>query len=243
MKSQKTKEALAEALRRLLKDRPIESVSVTQIVDEAGLSRKTFYYHFSDKYELFNWLCYQMFLDIRDEVFEGDLWDSLLSIARVMESEPFFKDAIRGMGQNSFGQYASDLLYELFHDTLSAGFRSTIKNEYGIEILIGGFVETCRMSIVLWLNSPDPPSAERFVDFLKRGAEAFSMMICFDRALRTDSPVCDLCIENLAETWSLNPDPSTMESVPPEREGEMRRDVEAALRVYRQGNEFIERGC
>ena len=45
---------LAEALARLLREVPIDKLSVTDIVSEAGLSRATFYRCYYDKYKLLN---------------------------------------------------------------------------------------------------------------------------------------------------------------------------------------------
>ena len=186
-------------------------------------------------------MSYEACLKVREQIFEGDLWDSFLHIAQVMESEPFFKEALTNMGQNGFGQYASDLLYGLFHDTLAAGLRSTIDSEDGVEIFIGGFVETCRMALVLWLNYPEPQPAERFVEFLRKAANAFAMMTCADRSIRDGVQACDYCADHLSEAWSAAADPDTVAAIPPEREGQIRGKVEAALKAYRRDNYFLER--
>lgn len=51
-----TKRALAAALKSLLAERPFAKVSVREICEACGMSRKSFYYHFKDKYELLNWI-------------------------------------------------------------------------------------------------------------------------------------------------------------------------------------------
>lgn len=45
----------ARAIERLLDSRPLEAITVGDIVNESGLSKSCFYNHFSDKYELVNW--------------------------------------------------------------------------------------------------------------------------------------------------------------------------------------------
>ena len=57
-----TKRALALALKELIKTHPIEKISVGNICDVCGMNRKSFYYHFQDKYELINWIYYTEFL-------------------------------------------------------------------------------------------------------------------------------------------------------------------------------------
>lgn len=47
-----TKKIIKEAAFRLFEQRPFEQVTVQDILDEAEVSRRTFYDHFQDKYEL-----------------------------------------------------------------------------------------------------------------------------------------------------------------------------------------------
>lgn len=53
--SEKMKYKLAEAMKELLDHYPVEKITVTQIVDQCGVTRPTFYRHFKDKYDLVNW--------------------------------------------------------------------------------------------------------------------------------------------------------------------------------------------
>ena len=59
MKQNRTKAAIAAAFRRLLEDHPIDKISVRTITDTVGCSRKTFYYYFTDVYELTRYICDQ----------------------------------------------------------------------------------------------------------------------------------------------------------------------------------------
>lgn len=52
---QTTKEAIAETLLDLLTDNTIEQITVKRLVEECGVNRQTFYYHFCDIYDLMEW--------------------------------------------------------------------------------------------------------------------------------------------------------------------------------------------
>ena len=54
-RSKQTKHLLAQSLQELLATMPLEKISVNDIVEQAGVGRNTFYYHFEDKYDLVNW--------------------------------------------------------------------------------------------------------------------------------------------------------------------------------------------
>lgn len=51
-----TKQALADSLKRLLARRTLDHITVQDVAEGAGISRKTFYYHFRDIYDLVEWL-------------------------------------------------------------------------------------------------------------------------------------------------------------------------------------------
>ena len=53
MKRTDSKKKIAKAFEKLLKDRPLEKVTVGAVSDLAGISRQTFYYHFDNIYEVY----------------------------------------------------------------------------------------------------------------------------------------------------------------------------------------------
>ena len=50
----RTRQILIDAVKSLLEKRQFDDITVQNILDEAGVSRKTFYRYFSDKYDLVN---------------------------------------------------------------------------------------------------------------------------------------------------------------------------------------------
>ena len=53
--SQMTKNALADSLKLLLESRPVDKITISDITDDCGVNRMTFYYHFQDIYDLLEW--------------------------------------------------------------------------------------------------------------------------------------------------------------------------------------------
>ena len=58
-----TKNALAASMKKLMRMRPFEKISVSDICNDCGINRKSFYYHFRDKYDLVNWIFYVGFIE------------------------------------------------------------------------------------------------------------------------------------------------------------------------------------
>lgn len=50
-----TKEALSGALKQMMALKPIDKITVKDLVDICGVNRQTFYYHFDDVYDLLEW--------------------------------------------------------------------------------------------------------------------------------------------------------------------------------------------
>ena len=54
--SNATKRVLAEALKARLARQRLDEITIRSLVDDAEVSRKTFYYHFQDIYDLLEWV-------------------------------------------------------------------------------------------------------------------------------------------------------------------------------------------
>ena len=57
MKHNRTRTAIADAFTGLLTEHTIDKITVRMITDEVGCSRKTFYYYFTDIYDLTKYVC------------------------------------------------------------------------------------------------------------------------------------------------------------------------------------------
>lgn len=51
-----TKKSLAESLKKTMKTKVFSKITVSEIINDCGVNRKTFYYHFEDIYALLKWM-------------------------------------------------------------------------------------------------------------------------------------------------------------------------------------------
>lgn len=51
-----TKKMLAASLKGFMEKKPLSKITVSEIIGECGVNRKTFYYHFEDIYALLKWM-------------------------------------------------------------------------------------------------------------------------------------------------------------------------------------------
>lgn len=62
--SAKTKWALVEALKHAMEKKPLSKITVTELVTECKINRKTFYYYFENIYDLLKWMLEQEAIEI-----------------------------------------------------------------------------------------------------------------------------------------------------------------------------------
>ena len=60
----KTKKSLDDSLRRAMEKKTFSKITVSEIIEDCGVNRKTFYYHFRDIYDLLRWMLDQDAIEI-----------------------------------------------------------------------------------------------------------------------------------------------------------------------------------
>ena len=63
-----TKRMFADALKRTLEQKPLSKISVSEIVSDCGVNRKTFYYHFENINDLLKWIIRQEAIEVVKEM-------------------------------------------------------------------------------------------------------------------------------------------------------------------------------
>jgi len=112
-----TKLALANSLKGLMVKEAFSNISVKDIVDDCGLTRQAFYYHFKDKYDLMNWIYYTETAYIMTSNDAAELWsDSLKNLCCYMQrNKTFYTNALKTTGQNSFPEHLYQYIRDLAH--------------------------------------------------------------------------------------------------------------------------------
>ena len=54
--AQTTKKAFAASLKKLLSQKPLDKIKISDITNDCEVNRQTFYYHFKDIYDLLEWV-------------------------------------------------------------------------------------------------------------------------------------------------------------------------------------------
>lgn len=81
-----TRRRLVDALKKKMLQKPLYKITVKEIVEDTGLNRQTFYYHFQDIYALVEWMFEQEAIDILHESVSFHSWEeACLRLLRYIE--------------------------------------------------------------------------------------------------------------------------------------------------------------
>ncbi|MDD4716308.1 MAG: TetR/AcrR family transcriptional regulator C-terminal domain-containing protein [Oscillospiraceae bacterium] len=172
-----TKKALAQAMKELMAETPFSKINVGEICLKCGMNRKSFYYHFKDKYDLVNWIYYTEFVErVNTERYES-IWDFLNDICNYFyANRSFYVNALQIKGQNSFEEYFAEVLHAIILSYFSDVFDDGEYQNFHAVF----FTDAFRMSITRWLseNAKIPP--KKFVELLKAAASGTAQKMVQD---------------------------------------------------------------
>ena len=157
-----TKNALAVSMKKLMEKKPFSKISVGDICEDCGMNRKSFYYHFRDKYDLVNWIFYVDFIE-RMEWSSRNEWDMLEALCSHFYRERlFYQNALQVEGQNSFREYFCGMLRPVLMLLTQNLVEEGRKKEFYIAFLCEGVLG----ELVYWLREGSKITPEEFVEDL-----------------------------------------------------------------------------
>ena len=169
-----TKQCLFDSLLHALEQKPVSDITVSEICEEAGISRKTFYKYYSDQFALL--------LAMQDDLFAGferyveklphnvfDMVPALMAFAS--EHRVLVRAAFENRGQGNFIDRVIAYLYDAYHSDWERANPNLPKQDvtFLFHFVASGLVGIIR----LWLFEEPELSAEEVAkkaDFLLRMA-------------------------------------------------------------------------
>lgn len=173
-----TKRVLADSIRKLMEQRPLAKISVGDIVEECGLNRNSFYYHFKDKYDLVNWIFYTDVINRLklDNVLTGSVWELIDTISHYFyENKSFYMNALSVSGQNSFAEYYIDIIKQIVRARLGESLADN--DEQDQDFYIYFFIDAYIAATFRWLQGGAQIPPEKFTQMIKKAARGTAMRV------------------------------------------------------------------
>ena len=145
-KQEKTKYKLAAAMKECMKTTPVDRITVTSIVEGAGVTRQTFYRNFLDKYDLINWYFDKLVLKSFEQIgVSHTIRESLTQkLEFIQEEKAFFTEAFRSDDYNSVKEHDFELILQFYKDLIARKTSRPLEEE--MEFLLEMY---CRGSVYM----------------------------------------------------------------------------------------------
>lgn len=167
-KSEKTKYRLANAIKVCMKTKPVDKITVQNIVDQCGLTRQTFYRNFKDKYDLINWYFDKLVLEVFEQIgVERTVRESLEEkFEFIVREKVFFTEAFRSDDYNSLKEHDFELILDFYTNLITRRTHRPLDEEiqFLLEMYCRGSVFMTVKWVLTGMKSPPADMAKVLVE-------------------------------------------------------------------------------
>jgi len=162
-----TKLILSKSLKKLLSKKPLNKITVKDIVSDCKLTRQTFYYHFQDIFELLDWT-YKNELGHILHTANNSSWDIVIKgiLNYIKENKSMFAYTIQSVGREHFEQAVYPNLYEFSKNKI---YKASLELEIPtdkIHFLANLQTITLLSVIIQWANNGMKENIDEIVQML-----------------------------------------------------------------------------
>lgn len=165
-----TKRILADSLKKIMKQKPFAKITVSEIIADCGVNRKTFYYHFEDIYALLKWMFEEEAIEV---VKHFDLLIDYEEAIRFVMQYVDKNDYIIGCAYDSIGR---DEMKRFFYTDFIGIVTSVIdasetKNGKKLDVDFKNYVarfytEALSGMLIDWAKEKDKHDREKVIEYL-----------------------------------------------------------------------------
>ena len=159
-----TKYALAAALRELLQKTTLDNITVKDIVNQAGVSRQTFYYHFGDVYQLLEWAFQDIVSDLCAPA-NGSWRDRLLlAVSLLRANRSLVMNVCHSLGAEYLGIGLRHAIHPIAEQSASRKCRELGLDEQETDFAISFFTYGVVGIIIEWVRKGMPEDLDYMID-------------------------------------------------------------------------------
>ena len=165
-----TEIALANSLKTLMVNKSINKITVKEVTDNCGITRRTFYNHFKDTYELLGWIYEHEVIDDIEKYYNMKEWKSATKIVLnyTIDNREMCLNTYNSLGREHLERF----LYNIFSGALR-GIIDDITKDIRVEVSIKE--ESIRFytlaiigEFILWLKEGLKEKPESIVNRIER---------------------------------------------------------------------------
>ena len=176
--SQTTKRAIEASLKHLLLKKPLDKITINDIAEDCGISRMTFYYHFTDMHHLLSWIILD---EIHQLLLDTNIYPEgcIRLLYKMKEDQIYIMNVYHSLHQEEFQSYLFPMIQGLFKMKIEEEAQEISIKESDKEF-IARFYSYCIVGLLIdWMKDDMKESPELLSDKMNEIMDG-----CIKRALK-----------------------------------------------------------
>ena len=167
-----TKKTLAGSLKKLMKKKCFSKITISEIIEDCGVNRKTFYYHFEDIYALLKWIFENEAVEVVKHFdLLADYEEAILFVMDYVEQNEYIINcAYDAIGRDEMKRFfytdAMELISSLV-DSAEKELGKQLEPEYK-EFLCNFYAEGLAGILIDWIKHREIRNKQQEVEFVTR---------------------------------------------------------------------------
>lgn len=153
-----------------MKTKPLSKITVSELIRECGINRKTFYYHFEDIYALLKWMLEQEAIEVVKQFdLLSDHEDAIRFVMDyVEENDHILNCAYDSMGRDEMKRFFYADFIEIVHRLIAqAQEESGVTLEKDFEnFLCEFYTEALAGTLINWIKQRGERSREKTIEYI-----------------------------------------------------------------------------
>ena len=168
--STQTRNSLAVALKKRMETTEFSKIRVSDLLKDCNIVRSTFYYYFSDIYELLEWMLNTELIGLLEKCDELYTWDQGITMLMeyVRDNSKMCLCAFHSIGRGSLEKMFYKNCYVLMERFVNTGFSNVEVASEDKALIMDFYVRAYVSALAAWLVGGMKKNPQAMVDMIER---------------------------------------------------------------------------
>ena len=168
--STQTRNSLAVALKKRMETTEFSKIRVSDLLKDCNIVRSTFYYYFSDIYELLEWMLNTELIGLLEKCDELYTWDQGITMLMeyVRDNSKMCLCAFHSIGRGSLEKMFYKNCYVLMERFVNTGFSNVEVASEDKAFIMDFYVRAYVSALAAWLVGGMKKTPQEMVDMIER---------------------------------------------------------------------------
>ena len=165
--SQHTKKLITECAMRLAEKKPINKITVREIVEECEITRNTFYYHFHDIYDVFTSYLDDLVSELMKRAAD-DAESAMFDLIEMCTNHRRMLLNVKSVGYEALAKYVKEKLRTIILQSIEKEYDISKMASFDLDIICTFYEEAIYGIMIRWLLDSKYDSFDDMKDRIER---------------------------------------------------------------------------